>query len=294
MTETNTQVEQEIYTPPDSRTLDTIHSAQIRLGIQGPPGEGKTHAALTFPFPVVGNIDRGLGAHIGRSDIREIPFYDPNWCKVQGITWKQGEAVNRRDAIMKWCRKELFKFSTKQTFIMDASTGLEAAFDIEQSKYPYYTKSGEEDKFVFWREKVNWFQELFEDIFKSVPCNIIYICHEQLERNSKGDLTGKNNPLFTGQFKDKLVSHLTDHFRQHCIDKKSPDKIDEKILTLWGMKTREEFLEMQKQFIGNSVYCWQTEGDDIFSAKASSMKPGTPRFIPANYDAFMKWRKPIS
>ena len=81
---------------------------------------------------------------------------------------------------------------------------------------------------------------------------------------------------------------------QHCIDKKSPDKIDEKILTLWGMKTREEFLEMQKQFIGNSVYCWQTEGDDIFSAKASSMKPGTPRFIPANYDAFMKWRKPIS
>lgn len=283
-----------LYIPKGARTLDTIHSAQIRLGIQGPPGEGKTFGALTFPNPVVGNIDRGLGAHIGRKDIIEIPFYDAEWCKAQGAKWKSGEAVNRRDAIMTWCRAELPKLVAEQTFIMDASTGLEAAFDIEQSKFPFYTKSGEEDKFVFWREKVNWFQELFEDIFKAIPCNVIYICHEQLERNKQGDLTGKNNPLFTGQFKDKLVSHLTDHFRQHCVDKKPDEKIDDKTLRLWGMSSKDEFKKMQDSFIGNSVYCWQTEGDDIFSAKASSMKPGTPRFIPANYESFMKWRKPIS
>jgi len=291
---TDTLTDSELYIPQGARTLKTIHSAQLRLGIQGPPGEGKTWFATTFPHPVVGNIDRGLGAHIGRSDIIDIPFYDAEFCKSVGAKWKQGEAINRKDAILNWCRKELPRLSAKQTFILDASSGLESAFDIEEAKTPFYTKSGEEDKFVFWRHKVEWFQTLFEDIFKSVSCDIIYICHEQQERNSKGDLTGKNTPLFTGQFKDKLISHLTDHFRQHCVDKKADEKIDDKLLKLWGMQSKDEFKKMQDTFIANSIYCLQTEGDDIFSAKASSLIPGSPRFIPANYNSFMKWRRQIS
>lgn len=288
MTDTNT-----LYVPKGARTLDTIHSAQVRLGIQGPPGEGKTFGAATFPNPVFGNIDRGLGAFIGRKDILDIPFYDPEFCKSMGAKWKPGEAINKRDAIMTWCRSELPKLSANQTFILDGLTGLESAFDIEEAKYPVYTDNGKEDKFVFWKNKLIWFQEIFEDIFKTAPCNIVCICHEQVERNQKGDLTGKNNPLFTGQFKDKYVGHLTDQFRQHCVDKKSDEKIDDKILKMWRM-TKDEFKAMQNTFIGNSVYCWQTEGDDIFNAKASSMRPGTPRFIPATYAAFMEWRKIIS
>jgi len=282
-----------LYIPPDAKKVDTIHAAQFRLGIQGKPGEGKTQGASTFPHCLFGNVDRGLGGIFGENVI-EIPFYSPEWCKSMKVTWKPGEAINRRDAIMDWCRKELPKLSSLQTFVMDTVGGLESAFDIEEAKYPVYTKGGELDKFAPWRHKLEWFQEMFEDIFKSASCNIICIFHEQMERNSQGDLTGKNVPLFTGQFKDKILGHLTDHFRQHCIAKKPLEKVDEKVLKAWGMKSKEEFLAMQNTFIGDAVYCWQTEGDDIFSAKKSSLKPGTPKFIPSNYESFMKWRKPVT
>ena len=67
---------EEIYKPSGSINLSESQTKpQIRLGIQGPPGSGKTWAALTFPNPVIINLDRGLGAHAGRSDVIDVPFY---------------------------------------------------------------------------------------------------------------------------------------------------------------------------------------------------------------------------
>ena len=60
----------EQYIPKGAVSLNTITvKPQIRLGLQGYSGTGKTWAALTFPNPIVLNLDRGLGAHTGRSDV---------------------------------------------------------------------------------------------------------------------------------------------------------------------------------------------------------------------------------
>jgi len=280
----------ELYIPKGGISLDTVEWQQIRLGIQGPPGEGKTYSATTFPNPVVLNIDKGLGAHVGRKDIIEIPFWNPAFVS-QWATNKPGEAPNRRDALKKWIASEGPKLVEEQTLVIDGVTGWETAFDTEERKYPVHSSSGEENKFIFWRNKLEYFQELFESL-KFLKCHVIVISHEQVERNSKGDLTGKIKPIFTGQFGDKLVSHMTDHFRMICGDKKSEDKIDENTLRAWGFKTKIEYIEMQKSFIGNAIYGWQTEGDDLFSAKAGSLV-NCPKYIPATFQSFLKYKRKI-
>ena len=279
-----------VYIPEGGITLDKMEVPQFRLLLQGPFGEGKTYAAATFPWPIFLSLDRGLGALIGDPNIVEMPFYDVKFLKeICKVNWKPGESPNKKDAILSWLQTNARKIPSKRTLILDNLTGMDTAFELEQSKYPFYTSAGKEDKYVFWRLKNEWFGEIF-DILKSLDCHVVVICHEQLERNSQGDYTGKNRPLLTGQFADKVGTHVTDLFRQHCGDKKPIEKIDDKILSNWGFKTKDEYLEMQKQFVGNSIYFWQTEGDDIFNAKASSLV-NAPRFIPANYNSLLKWMR---
>src|ERR1017187_902817 len=98
----------EIYTPPNCTTLEKVTKQQIRLGVQGYPGSGKTFAALTFPNPIVLNLDRGLGAHQGRSDVIEIPFYQKAF---------SGGKETCKDKLVEWLEREGPKLTDQQTLI---------------------------------------------------------------------------------------------------------------------------------------------------------------------------------
>lgn len=277
----------EIYIPKNSITLDQQTIAQIRLGIQGAPGEGKTFAAMTFPNPVVVNFDRGLGAHIGRKDIIEIPFHNPGF--VDSITKrnKPTDPPNKRDAFIKWLETEGFKLTNNQTLVVDASTGLEAAFESQQNLEPVVTRDGFHDTYAFWRAKIDYFNQV-TDIFFSLNCNVIYTAHEQEERTKKGDYTGKIKPMMTGQFADKLVSKFTDWVRAVAVTKKDPDKLSDKDLKDFGFKTKNEYKEMCDKFPRNTAYLWKLDSDDIFSGKVSSLV-NFPTYIPAGYESFCKY-----
>lgn len=280
----------EIYNPKGCQTLADIKELpQIRLGIQGPPGEGKTYAAVTFPNPVVINLNRGLGAHIGKSNIIDVPFYNPQF--VDSIVpRKPNNPPNKRDAIRVWIEKEGIQLTKNQTLVVDSLSDLERAFDMQQSLEPIITNRGQVDTLAFWRLKIDYFAEII-DMLMSLNCHVVMCAHEQLDRNSSGELNGKLKPLLSGQSADKINKDFTDWFRQRA-GSKPKDKVKPETLKSFGM-TEPEWNAWINTFPRDTVYYWQTESDDIFSAKAGSLV-NFPKFIPATYDSFAKFRRKIS
>jgi len=277
-----------MYIPKNCKTLDKVDAQQIRLGIQGYSGTGKTFSALTFPNPVVVNFDRGLGVHRGRTDVIEVPVYDLDFCKsILPNTTISNLGEQSKDVALKWLNTEGMKLETDQTLVWDGGTGTQNAYHKWYAANPSYTKAGKEDEFAEWRLKLVFLGDLMET-FKRLKCHVIFISHESDKREKSGEYLGRIRPLMSGQFADQLVSHFTDWFRQMVFDKpKKPEDIKETTLKEWGFKTKEEYLEMNKQFPGNVIYAWQTEADSIFDGGKTSSLIGAPKFIPANYTSFI-------
>jgi hypothetical protein len=277
-----------LYKPIDSLTLaETTVDPQIRLGIQSPPGLGKTWAALTFPNPVVLNYNRGLGAHIGRSDVIEVPFYDRKF--VDKIHPPDGQQTppNKKDALLVWLHKEGSKLTSEQTLVLDSSTEIETAYHTQYKLNPVITKKGKEDDFAEWRLKIEYFGQV-TDLLKSLKCHVVYITHETVERDKEGELTGGARPLLTGQSGDSLAGSFTDWFRQRAI--KKPTKEEEALYTTkWGWN-REWNDSTPKEH--GSIYLWQTSSDSFFKCKSSSLL-NPPMFVLANYNTFLKYRRKI-
>ncbi len=283
-----------LYIPKYANSLASAELPQIRLGIQGYPGSGKTWGALTFPNPVVMNLDRGLGAHRGKSDVHDLPFYDAQWVRKtfpQAASSSEKDSLFKKEAIMYFMRNDAMKLTREQTLVFDGGTGLQNLWELYIREHPIYTKAQKICEYSPWRLKVEYLSELLE-LTKSLKCNFVYMSHEaefKEKPDSIGDApkyTGKLRPLMTGQFADQLVGHFTDWFRQHSSEK--PTTINESNLPNWGMKNAKEYQEMLNSFSNTSIYYWQTAGDDKFDAKASSLV-NAPKFIPANYQSLLKW-----
>lgn len=285
----------ELYIPTGCQTLDKVNEPQQRVGFQGFSGTGKTYAALTWPNPIIINIDRGLGAHFGRSDIVEVPMYRKDFAKKYCLGGNYVGIASLREAMYKWIMEEAPKIPENSTLIVDGGTGWQNAYHKWMTDNPTYSAGGQQNDFVPWRMKIEYFAELFEH-FKSLKCNVIYLSHEA-ERPDKvkpGDAptySGKIRPLMTGQFGDQIVSHFTDWFRCHCdVKPSSLETLDEKKLAFWGFKDKKEFQAMLDSFEGSSYYYWQTRGDSNVECKASSLV-NFPHFIPATYSNFRKFLK---
>lgn len=283
-----------IYIPAGCQTLADIKELpQRRIGIQGYGGTGKTWAALTFPNPVVANIDRGLGAHIGRADVIEVKFYDEAFCKKIMPTYTPNEL---KEVCLKWLSTEGYKLTADQTLIWDGNTSTQNAYHkwFSIHKYEFTTKQGKVDEFAEWREKKNYYADMLE-VFKKLRCDVVFIAHEAEAKDKDGTYKGKIRPLLTGQVGDELVNHFTDFFRQFSASKPEDySKTDEaKLKREWNM-TRDEFKQMCESFKNtNAIYFWQTESDDNFDGKRSSLV-GAPKFIPATFESFNKYRRQIS
>lgn len=279
-----------IYIPPNCITLDTVTSKpQIRLGIQGFPGTGKTWSGCTFNNPIVLNLDRGLGAHNGRKDVIEIPFYDTKF---------SGGKASLKDRLLVWIESEGVKLTKDQTLVFDGCSSMEVAYHqwYNANQNLFFTASGKVDAFAEWQVKKKYFGEVMES-FKSLKCDVVFISHEA-ERADKpssvgqpGEYTGKIRPLLTGAYGDIIVRDFTDWFRQHAADKPTDyTTIKPEALAQWGMKTTQEFKAMCDTFPRNTIYYWQLEGDNKFDGKCSSLV-NFPRFIPANYSSFQKYQR---
>lgn len=277
-----------IYLPPNCYPLsESVTEQQIRFGIQGFPNTGKTWAALTFKNPIVLNLNRGLKAHQDRSDVYEIPFYKAEFAKREEV----------KDKVVLWLEREAVKLTVEQTLVIDGLS------DLEISYHKWFSanecniaigKSGKINDFIEWQMKEKYFNEINFNLM-SLKCDVILICHES-ERPDKpttvgqpGMYTGKIRPVLTGKAGDIIIKDYTDWFRAHTSAKPTDySTIKPEALAAWGMKSTTEFRDMCSQFNGDTIYYWQTTGDDLFNAKASSLV-GHPKFIPANWKSFNKF-----
>src|SRR5665213_2229005 len=163
----------DIYKPQGCLTLaETTETQSIRLGIQSPPGLGKTFSALTFPFPTVLNFNKGLGAHAGRSDVIDIPFWSAPF--VDKIQQRAGTSLppNKKDALTKWLGGEGLKLTANQTLVMDAMTEIEAAFHVQyvaEGGAPVTSKGGF-DKYDEFKKKLTWYSYFIEQL-KTLKCS---------------------------------------------------------------------------------------------------------------------------
>ena len=284
----------ELYVPSGSRKLSDVKSIpQIRLGIQGFPGSGKTWSGLTFPNPVVANCDRGLGAHFGRADVTEIPFYDPEFCKSQmAVKGANYFPHMLKDIITRWLEKEAPLLTPDQTLVWDGNTGMQNAYHRWYEKNKVITSDGSHDSRAEWGLKKKYYAEVIE-MLKALRCHVVFIAHEAEKKEKDGEYRGKVRPLLSGSFGDELVGHFTDWFRQIAVDKPtSIDAVTPVELLKFGMDkaTYKAFVE---SFPRNTMYYWQTESDNVYDGKCSSLT-NFPRFVPANYETFIKYRRKIS
>lgn len=289
----DTLVSPEIYTPPGCKPLSEIGDAQIRVGLQGPAFSGKTTAALTFPNPIILSIDRKVSAHSHRSDVILIPFHDVTF--VDKIVKRDGLQAppNRKDALIRWLSTEGIKLKSNQTLILDHSTGIEENFHIWfnfNENELASTKNGMIDSFVRWNMAKAYFEEL-HSCLKSVPANVIYICHETPKYDKEGKDTGKLRPLLAGQSGDKLGQNLTDFFRSIPIAKpKNPEAV-KKFKEVWRLSdsTYEEWIT-STDTAHETIYLWQTQADDVCDCGTNSLF-NSPKYVIANHKTFLKYRK---
>ncbi len=251
----------DIFIPEGCESLAQMApEQQIRLGIQGYFNTGKTWAGLTFPNPMVLNLDKGLGAHSGRPDVHEIKMWKPSF--VDAIIPRDGVNAppNRRDAILVWLAKVGVKLTANQTLLFDGSTQLQNAFVAQYNLNPRLTKAGKVDDFGLWNEKVDYFGQVCE-LFKSLSCHVVYVSHETPDRNKEGELNGQVRPLLTGQFGDQIGSHFTDWFRALVVAKPTTDERLAKFKTAFGLDdiTAKEWINSTPT-THQSIYIWHARG----------------------------------
>lgn len=284
----------DLYVPKGCKTLAQIGDSQIRLGLQGFPFSGKTTSALTFPNPVILSYDRKVSAHKHRDDVILIPFHDAAF--VNALKPKDGmmAPINKKEALVIWLSSEALKLSPKQTLIVDGITAIEEEFHIWfkfRETELALSKKGGIDGYVEWNMKKMYFEEL-HSLFKTLPCNVVMICHEVEDRNDKGDLNGKVRPLLTGQAGDKLGGNLTDYFRQIAIGK--PSNPEE--LVRFAKKYCGGSEAVAKEYVASvpplheTVYLWQTCEDEFCNCGTSSLKDA-PKYLLPNYNSFLKYRR---
>lgn len=276
----------DIYIPPGSIPLDKVdHNFQLRLGIQGMPGTGKTFSAVSFPNPAVVSFDRGLISHMGRKDVIEIPFYDEKFVDKIHLRDGSSQPPNRKEAFTDWLQINSSKFTVSQTLIIDGGTGIQSSYHswYRANEGNFLTKEGKIDKYIQWRMKVDYFAEIMLYL-KSMKCNVIYLTHESPDRNKEGDLTGEVRPLLTGQFQDELVSHFTDWYRAVTISKPSPEKLED-FKKIGGT---QEWINSTPNNC-QTIYIWQTQSNEVAKCKTSLV--GAPKYILANRSALLKYQR---
>lgn len=267
-----------MYQPTDCKTLENVEKQQIRLLLQGMFGSGKTYSALTASNPCVINFDNNLGAHSGRKDVINVPFYDDSFVK------KYNDKGWRHLALVKWIQTEGKKLAKEQTLVIDGLTNLSNHYDRE-SPIPISTRTGKEDLQAWWGNKWEWNKGLFEDL-KAIACDVIVCCHEQIERDSDGNPTTKNRPLISGSFKDEIGGHFTDIFRQLALSKPSDKDLEKIKFDDFGLKSIEELKIFMNTFTSSTIYLWQLKPDSIANCKTHLFNP--PKFALANYSVFSR------
>lgn len=244
--------------------IQTPAQSQQRIGLIASPGAGKTTAALTWPNPIVLDFDRKCPP-----GVNAIPFYNPAVAKKFLLpSHKSAIDYSPRYALIDFLEKEGPKFSPDTTLIIDSWTSMMNQLDIwqETNKTALYwsDKKKDVDGYQLHGDRLTMGIEVAMTA-KELPCNIIYLFHEQIERDKEGNALTSIKPVMKGQFADQFSLHLTAFFRVRHSPK-------------WPT---------------NNGYYFRVKADDAFKAVTPhKFQVPSEGAIDATYDAYIKQIKP--
>jgi len=247
-----------MYIPTNSQNLKDIKAKQIRLGLLGESGTGKTWSALTFPNPCVADFDGNLVGHVGK-DVIVLPFHDHDWVinLPKGKATLKDASANRRDAFLLWMKTEAIKLESDQTLIIDSWSTLQDAFDIQTELEPVYNAENKVDTFAFWDKKLDFSRDIL-NACKALKCHVVVTFHEFKVRDPKtNQLIDKIAPMMQGKFVTKLGLYFTDFFRCHAVPKYKVDANKKLVL--------DE--TTGKQIVESTTWLWQTKPDAQVNCK---------------------------
>lgn len=252
-----------MYKPSHAQTMSELDTYQIRLALQGATGTGKTYSALTFPNPVVIDIDQNLTAHKHRTDVIVLPFNDKEWLS-KWFKPKKNYAYPIRDAVIEWIKTEGMKLEKDQTLFLDSWTEYQDNFDMQIKLEPTLTSSGGVDAYAPWQTKIEYSRELLT-LLKSLKCHVVVSYHEQDTKDANGQRVGKIEPLMSGKFQKKLGLYFTDWFRTCATGIVDPTD--------------------KKKIVG-CKYEWQTKSDSEVNLKS---RLDLPMFIEPSFSSLKKY-----
>jgi hypothetical protein len=257
-----------MHIPTDSIVTSTFRKL---VALVGAPGSGKTTAAATFPNPIFYDFDNKLPL-----GVTSIPLWNPEFCDKLAKRNSPQSPPNQRDAFRKHLRDNCLKYTKDQTLILDSWTFLQNASDRQ-----IHLEENDDDKpnqYGFWKKKQLYALETLNR-FKECACQVVVTFHETIERDVEGEATGKLRPLMEGGFKDQLLGHFTDVWRQLC------DPVER------GEDGRIKLVDGKTSF--KRGYYWRllsdpqvnTNTNPVLGEKIRKLKIS---MIPANYNEILK------
>jgi len=226
-------------------------SPKLFVQLYGKPVTGKTTGALTFPNPLVVNFDNNLPA-----GVKQIPMYDDAF--VDGIVKRSNPRypANRRDALKAVMIDLCREMPEGSTIIVDSMSRVESAYNMQEDIEPKeLTNKGEVDGFKMFRKRLTFYEDLFV-LAQAARAHVVFIFHQQQERDEKGDLTKQIKPGLLGQMADKSTAFFSTVLQA-------------------GIGPKGEYL-------------WRVRPTQYEPARVITTKPLTVDFIPQNFAALVE------
>lgn len=263
---------EEVYIPASARNLKDIKFPQIRLGLQGSPGTGKTTGALTFPNPLILALEPGYKNWVGQ-DIPMVPFWDQDWVKeYEKGKFKQAKEGklfdNVRDALIYFLKNECLKMKHGQTLVFDSWSAFQTYESYQTDLDPHATRAGKVDDFYPYQKKIEYATEVMT-LLCSMKCHVVVTFHEsQIRDTETGRLLDQVAPLMQGKFVAEIKRFFPDYYRCIAEDKKDPAG---KVIS--------------------TDYKWQVRTDSKFVAKSTLNVPEGQFFVEPHFNVFTKYAK---
>lgn len=184
--------------------LTTTIARKSTVLIYGAPVTGKTTGAMTFPNPYLIDFD----GNISEGTKNVVPMWEATFVgKI--LPHHPLQEPDRCRALLKVYADFAHELPAGSTIITDSLTRIETWYNLYEDTDPKKPRGrdGTVDGFALFRARLNYFDTLFT-ILTSCSANVVFIVHQQQDRDEKGQVTGHIKPSLMGQIGEKLPGYF--------------------------------------------------------------------------------------
>lgn len=187
-----------------SKYLRTTKSEKAYVLIYGPPVSGKTTGARTFPNPYIVDFDGNLPP--GTPNV--IPMWDDAFVDSLKPRPNPNWPACRMDLLLILYTDLARNLPAGSTIITDSLTRIETWYNIEEAaRPPILSEKGKVDTRAMWGIRLKYFDTLFTTL-TTCAANVVFISHQQSDRDEKGNVIQQLRPSLMGQIGEKLPGYF--------------------------------------------------------------------------------------